>query len=375
MTVWISRRAEAELAAELGVSRAAPGALAGIRIAVTDAVDHDAVGNLRAAGAVIIGTVAPHRSDRPVADGEADIAVTTQAAATAVGVTPTAAALRTRLGVVAADLTLANLAVTVLAANATARTWPAYVRLAAPVEPVVGVVVDRHSRTAFATVTAALSDAGARLVTVESGTRSIPDGLDAVITAECPTVTDDLCAVTMAVDGLTVTVLTRAFDDATALDIAASVTHGRVMEQVWPLSAADPVELVVFGAHLRGGPLTHQLTDLGSRWAGEITTAPRYRMTVLPTIPAKPAITRVPDDVPGTALYGHRWLMSAAALGRFLTALPAPMQLGKVEFDDGTWRTAFGCDAAAATGPDISAYGSWSSAVADGAVHGAGRAD
>ena len=48
--------------------------------------------------------------------------------------------------------------------------------------------------------------------------------------------------------------------------------------------------------------------------------------------------------------------------------LPAPMQLGKVEFDDGTWRTAFGCDAAAATGADISEYGSWAAAIAAGAV-------
>jgi allophanate hydrolase len=48
--------------------------------------------------------------------------------------------------------------------------------------------------------------------------------------------------------------------------------------------------------------------------------------------------------------------------------LPAPMQLGKVEFDDGTWRTAFGCDGAAATGADISAYGSWPAAIAAGAV-------
>jgi len=56
------------------------------------------------------------------------------------------------------------------------------------------------------------------------------------------------------------------------------------------------------------------------------------------------------------------------ALGRFLAVLPAPMQLGKVEFDDGTWRTAFGCDAAAATGPDISSYGSWPAAIAAGAV-------
>jgi Asp-tRNA(Asn)/Glu-tRNA(Gln) amidotransferase A subunit family amidase len=41
---------------------------------------------------------------------------------------------------------------------------------------------------------------------------------------------------------------------------------------------------------------------------------------------------------------------------------------GAVEFDDGTWRTAFGCDGAAANGPDITAYGSWPAAIAAGAV-------
>ena len=55
----------------------------------------------------------------------------------------------------------------------------------------------------------------------------------------------------------------------------------------------------MFGAHLRGGPLAHQLTDLGARWAGEIKTAPRYRMSVLPTVPPKPAVTRVPGGRTG----------------------------------------------------------------------------
>ena len=131
---------------------------------------------------------------------------------------------------------------------------------------------------------------------------------------------------------------------------------------------SEELELVVFGAHLRGGPLAHQLTDLGAQWAGEITTAPRYRMQVLATDPPKPAVTRVPDGAEGAALMGHRWLLSPRALGLFLAALPAPMQLGKVEFDDGTWRTGFSCDASADTGPDISRYGSWPAAVAAGAV-------
>lgn len=131
---------------------------------------------------------------------------------------------------------------------------------------------------------------------------------------------------------------------------------------------SEEVELVVFGAHMQGGPLSHQLTDLDARWAGEITTAPRYRMTVLPTQPPKPAVTRVPEGSPGVALLGHRWLLSPRALGLFLAALPAPMQLGKVEFDDGTWRTGFSCDGSAANGPDISQYGSWPAAVSARAV-------
>ena len=140
------------------------------------------------------------------------------------------------------------------------------------------------------------------------------------------------------------------------------------MVAVFSVAMTGDLELVVFEAHLRGGPLSHQLTDLGAHWAGEIFTAPRYRMSVLATVPPKPAITRVADDAEGASLMGHRWLLSPAALGLFLDALPAPMQLGKVEFDDGTWRTGFGCDGAAATGPDISSFGSWPAAIAAGAV-------
>jgi allophanate hydrolase len=45
------------------------------------------------------------------------------------------------------------------------------------------------------------------------------------------------------------------------------------------------------------------------------------------------------------------------------------MQLGSVECADGRWRTAFGCDAAAAArAKDISSYGSWRDALEAGAV-------
>ena len=537
MSVWISKRPDAEVAAERSQSR---GPLAGVKLAVKDNVDAAglpttaacpefayrpecdaaAVAALRAAGAVLVGktnldqfatglvgTRSPYGavpdSRRPeyisggsssgsavaVATGEVDIAIGTDTAGSGripaglqgiVGIKPTLGVISTD-GVVPAcesydcvtifapNLELANRAMSVMAAGARDREWPSDVRLAAPPSPVVAVPselpeLDREWRAAFDVAVGRLTDAGARVVTVDiapflaaakllydgalvseryaavgefidahphaavdstvgriiSAARDIPahqlvrdrrevdrlravamanlDGVDALVVPTAPmhpridevaadpvgvnsrmgTYTNfcnlfDMCAVAVPA-GLAgqaqfgITVLARAFEDAVAADIAALAAGHEAPEDIWPLAVADPVELVVFGAHLRGGPLVHQLTDQGARWVSEVTTAPRYRMSVLPMVPAKPAITRVPDGASGAALLGHRWLLSPAALGRFLAALPAPMQLGKVEFHDGTWRTAFGCDGSAATGADISKYGSWPAAIAAGAV-------
>ncbi|WP_428368092.1 allophanate hydrolase-related protein [Mycolicibacterium sp.] len=332
--------------------------LTGIQVAIAPAGDPDAVlsARLRAAGAT-------------VGIGPAAITVTdpTHPPAAPVRIVATAAALPTALAVDATDLALADAALAALAGGARSGVWPAQVRLAAPPAPAIGVAAGvpdglTAALARAATATHSFADPG-----------TVPDGLDAVVTTSAGPVADGHCAVTVSVDGRPVTALARAFDDAVALDIAALLTTGRRADAAWPIPASGAVELVVFGAHLRGGPLVHQLTDLGARWMGEISTAARYRMTVLPTVPPKPAVTRVPDGTAGAALYGHRWAMSAAALGRFLTALPAPMQLGKVEFADGSWRTAFGADAAAATGADISSFGSWPAAITAGAVDGAGQ--
>ncbi|WP_280257643.1 allophanate hydrolase [Nocardia wallacei] len=188
----------------------------------------------------------------------------------------------------------------------------------------------------------------------------------------------DLCAVavpagTAGEAQFGVTVFGRAFDDAVALDIAALIAQGDkgspLDDPAWPLRVAPVHELVVFGAHLRRQPLEHQLTDLGARWAGPVRTAPAYRLGALDTTPPKPAVTRCADGETGVSVAGERWLLSPAALGRFLSGLPAPMQLGAVELDDGAWTTAFGCDAAAAAAAeDISEYGGWRAALAAGAV-------
>ncbi|WP_067855621.1 allophanate hydrolase [Nocardia shimofusensis] len=189
----------------------------------------------------------------------------------------------------------------------------------------------------------------------------------------------DLCAVavpagTAGEAQFGVTIFARPFEDAVALDIAALVPNGASpapapIERAWPTRVAPALDLVVFGAHLRDQPLAYQLTELGARWAGPIRTAPRYRLGAMKTTPPKPAVTRVGEAEPGVAIAGERWLLSPAALGRFLAALPTPMHLGSVELEDGTWTTGFGCEGAAAdAATDISDFGGWKAALAADAL-------
>ncbi|WP_405935656.1 allophanate hydrolase [Streptomyces sp. NBC_00726] len=152
-----------------------------------------------------------------------------------------------------------------------------------------------------------------------------------------------------------VSVITRAFEDQPAIDIAALLTGEQAPH---PLPDGG-VALAVFGAHLTGQPLNHQLTDSGARYAGEVTTAAAYRLTALATTPPEPGLVRVEPEA-GAAIPGERWILAPGALGRFLAALPAPLSLGRVELDDGSWVLGFQCDPhAAAGGTDITEHGGW----------------
>ncbi|NKI45315.1 allophanate hydrolase [Streptomyces physcomitrii] len=163
-----------------------------------------------------------------------------------------------------------------------------------------------------------------------------------------------------------VSVISRAFEDQAALDIAALLTG----ERSAPPYPGTGTDLAVFGAHLRGQPLNPQLTALGARFAGELRTAPDYRLFALGTVPPKPGLVRVAPGK-GAALTGERWTLSPAALGRFLAELPPPMALGRIRLDDGSWVLGFQCDPhSAAAGHDITAYGGWLAYLAAGAADG-----
>jgi allophanate hydrolase len=210
----------------------------------------------------------------------------------------------------------------------------------------------------------------------------------------------DLCAVAVPAGQVDdaqfgLTVVGRTFDDAVAADIARRIETTPALPAIfaggaagqggaadsaaqltdaapqagsyaslprstppWPVAAgAKAVPVLVVGAHRKGQPLAHELEALGAFWDGPVRTAARYRMVALDTAPAKPGVYRSND---GAELVGERWLLSPAALGVFLAALPEPMLLGSVQLADGSTAVGFACDAvAAAAGEDITQYGDW----------------
>lgn len=173
-------------------------------------------------------------------------------------------------------------------------------------------------------------------------------------------------------DGLPfgVTLFAPAFHDTAllslggALHAAAGVPMGATNR---PLPAApdkaaanaDRIELAVFGAHMRGLPLSGDLAGRGGRLIGEIETAPHYRLYALDRLdPPRPGLVRLESG--GAGIAGELWELPASALGGFMAGIAAPMAIGKVELADGRWVTGFLCEAhAAAAAPDITDSGGW----------------
>jgi len=145
-----------------------------------------------------------------------------------------------------------------------------------------------------------------------------------------------------------VSLVVRAFDDQVAVDVASRLLGD-------PAAAPLPtlgVDLVVFGAHMAGLPLNHELEAVGARFVSRVRTAPRYRMVALPGTPARPGVHEADEGAP---LEGELWRVSPAGLGALLAGLRAPLTLGPVELSDGRVVVGFGC--ARPTGPDITRHG------------------
>ncbi|MFE3290773.1 allophanate hydrolase [Rhodococcus sp. NPDC059234] len=145
-----------------------------------------------------------------------------------------------------------------------------------------------------------------------------------------------------------------AFGDQVAIDLAARLTGATA-----PTLVDTGVDLAVFGAHLRGQPLHFQLEHLGARFVETVSTTDAYRLYALDTVPPKPGLVRRGPGA-GAPVVGEVFRLSAAGLGGFLAALPAPMALTSVELSNGRSVVGFGCTHDAIDGAtDITEFGGW----------------
>src|SRR5262249_21389855 len=96
----------------------------------------------------------------------------------------------------------------------------------------------------------------------------------------------------------------------------------------------DEIAIAVVGAHLSGMALNGELQALGGRLLEATVTAPNYKLYALDTTPPKPGMLRVEAGA-GTAIKLELWALSAAAFGKFVAAIPAPLSIGTIRLADG----------------------------------------
>lgn len=117
-------------------------------------------------------------------------------------------------------------------------------------------------------------------------------------------------------------------------------------------------DIVVFGAHMMGEPLNHQLVAAGGTLLDTVVTAQEYKMFEIEGDVPKPGVLRVASG--GVSLTGERWRLPASGFGHFIASLLQPMSVGSVELLDGSQVTGFMVEPIAVEGAtDISEYGGW----------------
>ncbi|RMP16885.1 Allophanate hydrolase [Pseudomonas amygdali pv. lachrymans] len=166
-----------------------------------------------------------------------------------------------------------------------------------------------------------------------------------------------------------ITLFGRAFTDQYLLSLAdafqrhtdLSLIGGEAPRLPAPKTVAgnDMARLVVCGAHLNGLALNWQLKRRGARLLECTHSSADYKLFALAGGPPfRPGMVRMAED--GVAIEVEVWELPSVELGSFLTGIPAPLGLGKVQLADGRWETGFICEAYGLTGArDISHLGGW----------------
>ena len=158
-----------------------------------------------------------------------------------------------------------------------------------------------------------------------------------------------------------VTLFGRAFTDQYLLSVADGLQRQQGSATPAPINVArnDRARLVVCGAHLDGLALNWQLKQRGARLVETTSSSSDYQLYALAGGPPfRPGMVRVKDG--GVSIAVEVWELPSSELGSFLTGIPAPLGLGKVQLADGRWESGFICEPYGLEGAtDISHLGGW----------------
>ena len=147
------------------------------------------------------------------------------------------------------------------------------------------------------------------------------------------------------------------------LPLGKSNTKGSLNELLIDPSKNDTMEIAVVGAHLQGMPLHSQLTDRRARLIKSCKSSKSYKLFALAnTTPPKPGLIKAKSN--GFAIDLEIYEMPISEVGSFLDLIPAPLGLGNIELEDGSWVKGFICEPYAIDGSkDISDLGGWRSYI------------
>ena len=135
-----------------------------------------------------------------------------------------------------------------------------------------------------------------------------------------------------------------------------------------PASSSDEIPIAVVGAHLSGMALNGELKALNGKLIEATRTAPDYKLYALQTTPPKPGMLRI-EAGKGASIELEIWSLSAAAFGKFVNAIPAPMAIGTVKLADGRNVKGFLVEPEVlGEARDITAYGGWRGYMAEAAT-------
>ncbi len=169
-----------------------------------------------------------------------------------------------------------------------------------------------------------------------------------------------------------VTLIAPAWNDVDLLALAGRVQRAAVATMGatnLPLPPADPapaappgpdtLDVMVCGAHMSGLPLNKQLLERGAWQVATTRTAPIYRFYALPGGPPfRPGLVQVKEN--GVAIDVEVWRVPTETFGSFVSGIPAPLGIGKVQLEDGSAVCGFLCESIGVDGAtDISALGGW----------------